>query len=98
MEHVTGFRKIDRITNKQFPLSNDQLQQLSTIKEELLQHKPVQYVLSHCWFANMRLFVNEHVLIPRPETEELVDWVVTDIKNIEPRGADGSYDPGSCPS
>ena len=45
-----------------------------------MKHKPVQYVLGEAWFFKMKLFVNEHVLIPRPETEELVEWIVAELK------------------
>ncbi|HTL10787.1 MAG TPA: peptide chain release factor N(5)-glutamine methyltransferase, partial [Chitinophagaceae bacterium] len=44
----------------------------------LLNHQPVQYVLNEAWFYRLKLFVDEQVLIPRPETEELVDWVLKD--------------------
>lgn len=49
--------------------------------QELLLHKPVQYVLGEAWFYNMKLKVNEHVLIPRPETEELVEQLIKDRKS-----------------
>ncbi len=80
IEHITGFRKIDRIINKQFPLSEAQIQLLNGYTIELLQHKPVQYVLHEAWFAGMKLYVDENVLIPRPETEELVRWIIADCR------------------
>ncbi len=46
-----------------------------------MQHKPVQYVLQEAWFYKMKFFVNENVLIPRPETEELVSWIVEDVRS-----------------
>lgn len=49
--------------------------------QELLVHKPVQYVLGEAWFYHMKLKVNEHVLIPRPETEELVEQLIKDRKS-----------------
>lgn len=80
IEHVTGQRKIDRIVYKDIPVSEEQQAKLAKIAGELLQHRPVQYVLGEARFMNMKLTVNEHVLIPRPETEELAEWIIEDIK------------------
>ncbi len=79
IEHVTGQRKIDRITNKNFLINDQQKEKLGRMTTDLLANKPIQYVLGEAWFMNMKLLVNEHVLIPRPETEELVDWIIRDV-------------------
>ncbi|THU39899.1 peptide chain release factor N(5)-glutamine methyltransferase [Niastella caeni] len=81
MEHVTGMRKIDRIMHKQSLLSPDRIAQLKQYTQELLTNKPVQYVLHEAWFCGMPFYVDESVLIPRPETEELVEWVVAEVGN-----------------
>ena len=95
MEHVTGMRKIDRIMHKQSLLSPDRLTLLQQYTSELLTHKPVQYVLHEAWFCGMQFYVDENVLIPRPETEELVEWVVEEVgskkyevRNTEPKVGD----------
>lgn len=48
--------------------------------ERIVQGEPVQYVIGYTWFYNLKLEVNSYVLIPRPETEELVDWLVQDVR------------------
>ena len=74
MEHLTGWQKIDRVLNKKARLSQPKLDELEQITQQLLAHKPVHYVLHQAWFQGMKLYVDENVLIPRPETEELVEW------------------------
>lgn len=81
IEHVTAQRKIDRILYKNLPLTSTQEQTLLTLTQQLLKHKPVQYVLGEAWFCNMKLYVDENVLIPRPETEELVEWIVHETRS-----------------
>ena len=79
-ECIANNKRSDRILDKQKQLSNSIIKELNTVLLKLLEHKPVQYVLGEAWFYKMKLFVNEHVLIPRPETEELVEWVVEDVR------------------
>ena len=83
IENITGFKRIDRITHKQFALNTFQQELLKKYSSELLQHKPVQYVLNEAWFAGMKFYVDENVLIPRPETEELVEWVVLESQKLK---------------
>jgi release factor glutamine methyltransferase len=78
IENITGFKKVDRLINKQFSLNEEQLQLLENYTNKLLKHEPVQYVLHEAWFAGTKLYVDENVLIPRPETEELVKWIIDD--------------------
>lgn len=51
---------------------------LNAILERLTNHEPVQYIINEAWFYAMPFYVDKNVLIPRPETEELVHWIVTD--------------------
>ncbi|MEO6314634.1 MAG: peptide chain release factor N(5)-glutamine methyltransferase [Chitinophagaceae bacterium] len=84
MEHITGWQKIDRVVNKTAVLSGQQAQLLQSFTDELQTHKPLQYVLQEAWFYGMRLYVDENVLIPRPETEELVDWLIKEARKSAP--------------
>ena len=77
-ESLAGIKRFDVIKNPNQQISNQKTEELTIALEALLQHKPVQYVLGEAWFYNMKLKVNEHVLIPRPETEELVQLVLNE--------------------
>ncbi len=80
MEKVTEWKRIDRVMNKEVTLSPEKEKLLSFYTKALLTHKPVQYVLNEAWFYGMKLYVDENVLIPRPETEELIEWVSEDMR------------------
>ncbi len=54
---------------------------IEDIVSGLLQHQPIQYLLEGTEFFGMPFYVNPHVLIPRPETEELVEWILADINS-----------------
>ena len=76
LEKLTGLKKLDRLVHKLQTLTPEQAGLLEQYKVGLLSHKPVQYVLEEAPFFRLNFFVNESVLIPRPETEELVEWVL----------------------
>ena len=75
LENLTGWRKADRIIHKATELTAGQAETLKKYTSELLTHKPVQYVLQQAWFCGIKFHVDDRVLIPRPETEELVSWL-----------------------
>ncbi|MDE3252611.1 MAG: peptide chain release factor N(5)-glutamine methyltransferase [Bacteroidota bacterium] len=80
MEHITGQTRIDRLINKEISLTEAQKTQLQKIQTEIDLHKPIQYILGEAWFGGYRFLVSEDTLIPRPETEELVEWICSDYR------------------
>lgn len=73
-------------------LTVDQKTQLEEILRRLLTHEPVQYILQEADFYGLKFKVTPAVLIPRPETEELVAWIEGEMKN---RGAISLLDIGT---
>lgn len=76
LEKITGLPRIEQVKNKVPYLTCTQLEDIDSITDRLKKNEPIQYVLGEAWFAGMKFKVNKNVLIPRPETEELVDWIV----------------------
>lgn len=64
------------ITSPGTLLSPAQKEMLDTALALLLTNKPVQQVIGEAWFYNLRFAIDENILIPRPETEELVKWIL----------------------
>jgi release factor glutamine methyltransferase len=80
IEYITGLAPAE--IREQNELENEKLdaRQVEMLTNRLLKHEPIQYLMQKCWFYGLGLFVDSSVLIPRPETEELTDWVIKDIK------------------
>lgn len=63
-------------------LQSSQQSKLKSVLEDLLTEKPLQYILGEVPFRKLNLKVNPSVLIPRPETEELVGWILEDYTKL----------------
>jgi release factor glutamine methyltransferase len=76
IEHVTGWDQVQQVIHKDDSISAAQQLDFETSAEALLAGRPIQYITGKAWFMGEPYIVNDQVLIPRPETEELVDWVI----------------------
>jgi len=81
-EAIAGIRRQELVKHPQQQFTAAINEELEKALHELLQHRPVQYVLQEAWFFHLKLKVNESVLIPRPETEELVQWLLNDLQQV----------------
>ena len=75
IEKVSGFSRTEIIVNKNTLFSVEQRHVIENFIEKLKEYVPIQYILGETEFFGLPFHVNESVLIPRPETEELVDWI-----------------------
>lgn len=78
LEHLTGMNRMDRLVHKEkvlLPVEEDALEDMAT---RATQGVPMQYIIHEAWFRGLPYYVDNRVLIPRPETEELVQWIADD--------------------
>ena len=80
MEDLTGWSKAQRLVKKDELLPQEFQLKLKELSVQLGSGMPVQHILGFGWFLGLKYKVNGHVLIPRPETEELVEWVIGEVK------------------
>ncbi|GEC77958.1 peptide chain release factor N(5)-glutamine methyltransferase [Flavobacterium aquatile] len=76
LEQFHNKKRIDLALNPEMEMDALQLLRWETVLSELKKEKPIQYILGETEFYGLRFLVNENTLIPRPETEELVEWII----------------------
>ena len=81
LEEKKQLKRIDLALNPDLTLSNEEIQFWNSILEQLQQEIPIQYLLGKTSFYGLDFEVNADVLIPRQETEELVDWIIQSQKS-----------------
>jgi release factor glutamine methyltransferase len=77
---VLSIRRLELYTDHERPLSKDELAQLRLMVQRRIKHEPLQYILGTADFFGLTFDVNPAVLIPRPETEILVDRLLRDVR------------------
>ncbi|MEO0037136.1 MAG: hypothetical protein RIQ59_347 [Bacteroidota bacterium] len=83
LESYHGKRRIDLALNPEMEMDASQLVKWESALSELKNQKPIQYIIGQTEFYSLPFLVNENTLIPRPETEELVEWIVVESRKSE---------------
>jgi release factor glutamine methyltransferase len=78
LQHFTGLSRTQLHTDPEYQIPEKTALQINEIIVGLKNQKPVQYMLGQTEFYGLQIKINADALIPRPETEELVDWIVKD--------------------
>jgi release factor glutamine methyltransferase len=76
LEQVLDLKKTQVLVSDHNPISKEALQRIKYIISELKTYKPIQYIFEKTYFYDLPFHITPDVLIPRPETEELVDWII----------------------
>jgi release factor glutamine methyltransferase len=79
IEEYLNFQRIDLVIQPEFKITDEAFLLFSNALEALKKEIPIQYILGKTEFYGLPLVVNNHTLIPRPETEELVEWILDTI-------------------
>jgi release factor glutamine methyltransferase len=77
LEEKQQLKRIDLALQPDLVFSEEEIKVWNSILEQLKLEIPIQYLLGKTSFYGLNFEVNENVLIPRPETEELVDWIIS---------------------
>ena len=82
-EYLHDLKRVDLALNPNFEISEEEVEKWNTVLVQLQQEKPIQYITGEAWFYGLRFEVNENTLIPRPETEELVEFILKETSNFQ---------------
>lgn len=83
IQYYLGWKRIDLALDPFKEISAAKVQELDSALNRLSIHEPIQYITGETEFFGNRFKVNSNVLIPRPETEDLVQWITDDLKGSE---------------
>lgn len=82
MKHYFNFSSTDLVLSRKHRFSESELLKVIFCVKKLKNHQPLAYILGETEFYGLKFKVNQDVLIPRAETEELVDWIIREVGGI----------------
>ena len=83
VEEYLSFQRIDTVLKADFEIPSDKLRLLNTALKRLQNEEPIQYILGKTEFYGFPFLVDKNTLIPRLETEELVEWILTEVSKFQ---------------
>lgn len=86
IDHYLGLERFILAMQPNLVVSKENEDPLFFALSQLKQERPIQHILGKAHFCELEFRVDENVLIPRPETEELVYWIINEVQKGDPRG------------
>lgn len=96
-DHIKGYSRIDLVLNKNEHLKNEDTLKVKQIVDRLKNKEPIQYILGETQFCGLSIKLSKDVLIPRPETEEIVEYIRQETAHSELRILDIGTGSGCIP-
>jgi len=97
LEHVLGYDRLQVNLKRHETIVPGKMRIIKNIVKRLRKNEPIQYILGETEFYGLKFKVTPDVLIPRPETEELVDWIINENQHKCPRILDIGTGSGCIP-
>ena len=82
LDKICGLNTTKRLISDTIHLSDEQNRRIDDALERLKRYEPIQYIIGYTDFYGLTLRTDRRALIPRPETEELVDWILHEYSNV----------------
>lgn len=83
IEEKLNLQRVDTVMQPDFLIADANLSELKIILKRLQKEEPIQYILGNTEFYGLPFKVNKNTLIPRPETEELVEWIIKEVTELQ---------------
>jgi release factor glutamine methyltransferase len=83
IEEKLNLQRVDTVMQPDFLIADENLSELKIILKRLQKEEPIQYILGNTEFYGLPFKVNKNTLIPRPETEELVEWIIKEVTELQ---------------